>query len=85
MPRTKDEILSKAHMQEWGRFLASEAGTRGMLYMRMACPRLDPATDDALIRNSVGFEFWQKALDRIEQISEIPPRPIRDEIEPLET
>jgi hypothetical protein len=81
---SKEEFLTKAHMQAWSRFLSSPEGQKGILYLRMACPRMFEKTDDALVRNSVGFEFWQQCLDKVEGLGVVPPRPEKPDDDTLE-
>lgn len=80
----KEDYLKRSESQEWGRFLSSPAGRNGLLFMKLSCPHLPPSTDEALIKNAVGFEFWQLCLTRLEQLSELPPKPEKTDDEPLE-
>ena len=65
-------------MQVWSRFLNSDEGKRGMQYLRLACPKKDFKSDDDLIRNSVGFEFWQECLNAVDGLGFIPDKPERE-------
>jgi len=83
MPNRED-YLTRAQMQSWSRFLSSPEGKAGMLFLKLACPRNREKTEASLIKNSVGFEFWQDAIEAMEKLGEVPARPEKQEDESLE-
>lgn len=79
-------FLKRADRLVWARFLSSPEGRAGLAFLRMACPSNNAVTDADLIRNSVGFDYWQKCISEIEAIGEVPERPERaEDDQPLET
>lgn len=80
----KEDYLRRADMQAWSRFLSSPEGKSGLLYLKLSCPRLDIKGDEALIRNAVGFDFWQRAVEAMVNLGEVPPKPEKQEDDSLE-
>lgn len=79
------KFLRQADRLVWSRFLNSPEGKQGIAFLRLACPNAGSGTDADLIRNSVGFDFWQKCLNELESLGEVPERQQSAEnIEPLE-
>lgn len=66
--------LKRTEKMEWSRFLSSPEGQAGIQLLRMSCPRPPAKTDADLIRNSVGFDFWMKAIDAIEHLGDVPSK-----------
>lgn len=78
-------FLKRADRLVWSRFLSSPEGRAGISFLRLACPSSTAVTDADLIRNSVGFDYWQKCITEIEGIGEITERPERaEDDQPLE-
>ncbi len=83
-PKITDHLKRKERI-EWARFLNSAEGQKGLLYLKLAFPRKSAENDADLIRNSVGFEFWQACVEEIEEIGNIVDAPERADIDdPLE-
>lgn len=82
--QAKEDYLNKADMMVWARFLASNEGQKGLRYLRLGCRRLPFEGDDSLIRNAVGFEFWQKCVDAMEDLGQVPKRPEKEPEDALE-
>jgi hypothetical protein len=68
----------------WSRFLNSPEGKQGILFLKLSCPKAFASGDDALIKNAVGFEFWQNCIDAMEKLGEVPPRNTPEPDETLE-
>lgn len=81
----KDDYLNKRDIMEIGRFLASDVGMNALRYLRAACPRLSAKTDDILIRNAIGFDFWHNCIDALEKLGELPAKPDKPDDDRLET
>lgn len=58
----------------WSRFLSSPEGKQGLLYLKLSCPKTFGNDDNALIKNAVGFEFWQNCIDAMERLGDVPQR-----------
>ncbi len=71
-------------MQAWSRHLSSPEGKQGLLYLRLNCPKMPEKTDDALIKNAIGFEFWQAAIEAIVKLGDVPAKPEKQEDDALE-
>lgn len=83
-PKISDYLKRKERL-EWARFLNSPEGQKGLLYLKLAFPRKAASTDADLIRNSVGFEFWQSCIQEMEVLAELPESQDNPEThEPLE-
>lgn len=78
------EYLTRSQMQSWSRFLSSPEGKQGILYLKLSCPRMSDKTDQSLIKNAVGFEFWQAAIDGINRLGDVPAKPEKTEDDSLE-
>lgn len=69
----------------WSRFLNSKEGIAGLSYLRIAFPTKKASNDAELIRNGVGFEFWQACVAELEELGNVPEKPENAENhEPLE-
>jgi hypothetical protein len=82
--QSKDDYLTKAEMMAWSRFLNSTEGQKGLLYLRLGCKRAAGEGDNTLIKNAVGFEYWQKCVDALESLGEVPKRQEREPDDALE-
>lgn len=79
------QFLKRQDRLVWARFLNSSEGQKGMHYLRIAFPTDSAKTDADLIRNGVGFEFWQACVAELESIGDVPDKQERadndDELE----
>jgi hypothetical protein len=80
----KEEYLKRADLMSWSRFLSSPEGKQGLLYLRLSCPRKTDQSDNSLIKNAVGFEFWQNAIDAMISLGDVPARPEKQDDDTLE-
>lgn len=71
-------------MQVWARFLNSPEGKSGLQYLRLSCPKKEANSDNDLIRNAVGFDFWQDCITEMERLGIVPEKPERQEEDQLE-
>lgn len=79
------KFLKQADRLVWSRFLSSPEGRQGIAFLRLCCPTAGSGTDADLIRNSVGFDYWQKCINDLEALGEVPERTqSADNVEPLE-
>lgn len=83
MPQpNKSDYLNRTETITWGRFLKSPEGQKGLLYLKLSCPKVYGKDDPTLIKNAVGFEYWQSCVDAMENLGELPPK---NEYEPVDT
>ena len=66
-----ENYLKRSDVIEVARFISSDSGKRLIAHLRTSCPRINEKNDDSLIRNAIGFDFWQRLIDNLEGIQ--PP------------
>lgn len=60
--------LSKTDKIRWRQFLASESGTRGMLFMREKTPSVNKGDANGMIYDGGFVEGYKLAMDRISEV-----------------
>ncbi len=60
--------LTKADKIKWRQFLASEAGIKGMLFMREKVPSINKGDADGMIFDAGLVEGYKLAMDRISDV-----------------
>lgn len=71
------QFLKKQDRLVWSRFLSTKEGQAGLTYLKVAFPSAPAKSDADLIRNGVGFEFWQACVAEMEAIGNVAEKPER--------
>lgn len=60
--------LSKVEQLQWRKFLLTEAGERGMLFLREQTPSIPKGPADEVIFDAGIAEGYRKCLDKISEV-----------------
>lgn len=66
--------LTKATSMAWRKFLGSEAGITGMLYLRERLPMIRAGESHAMIHDGGRVEGYRQALDMMTEIIAAEPK-----------
>ena len=69
------QFLKRQDRLVWSRFLNSKEGQAGLSYLRIAFPVNKASNEAELIRNGVGFEYWQGCVAELLEIGDVPDKP----------
>lgn len=70
--------LKKVTQLSWRRFLLSDAGTEGMLYLRERAPSIQSGTSEEIIFGAGRAQGFRDALDAIANVIGVEPRETQD-------